>query len=105
MDIASIEHGLAFRGRLDCESLTHFVFESARSYFVFSCLRSDSEMNDGYFRQVEKKAVRYVRAKLAGEQGITVMDVLARARRTRHVPSSLEALSILFILVVLGEAV
>jgi hypothetical protein len=105
MDIASLENGLMYLGQLNTEVQTHFVFDCKESYFIFSCLRSDREANDGSFRRVEKKAVRYVRTRLAGQKSITVMDVLVRASRTEHVPSSLEALSILFILVVLGEAV
>jgi hypothetical protein len=69
-----------------------------------SFARSEAKPGAGYFNIVEKAAVDYVRGRFAGEKKVTARDVLARARRTKHVATSLIALNILYVLAALGEA-
>ena len=42
--------------------------------------------------------------RVGGTRGVTAKDVVATARRTRYVPTTLVALNVLYILVALGSA-
>lgn len=103
-DIARIKSGLEFRGEVSGVRQTYYVFEADTCYFVMSFARSESKPGAGYFNIVEKSAVDYVRERFAGDKKVTAKDVLARARRTKHVATSLIALNILYVLTALGEA-
>jgi hypothetical protein len=104
MDIRNLEAGFSFRGQVDAQLCTHYVFEAHTHYLLLSCIRHEPAANDGYFNMVDKRAVQFVRSRYFGQQGVTPMDVLHRAQRTRHVRSNVEALNILYILVALGQA-
>jgi hypothetical protein len=80
------------------------VFEASDYYFVLSFARSKTRRASGYFNVVNRAAVEYVQAHLGGRSGVTAKDAVAAARRTKHVPTSLMALSILYVLVALGQA-
>jgi hypothetical protein len=102
--IASLQSGLVFRGEVAGVRQTYFVLEAQGSYFVLSFARSELKPGAGYFSVVDGKAVDYVRARFAGEKVVTAQEVTARARRTKHAPTSLVALNILYVLVALDEA-
>jgi hypothetical protein len=104
MDIRSLANGLTYRGHLTTNQHNHHVFEGQDYYFLLSCTLSPSRTVDGYFNILDKRAVQYVRTRFAGESGVSTMDVLARASRTRHVASNVVALNILYVLVALGQA-
>jgi len=53
---------------------------------------------------IDTDAVDYVQQRLGGTRGVTARDVMATARRTRHIPSTLAALNVLYILVALRSA-
>ena len=53
---------------------------------------------------IDTDAVNYVQARMGGTRGVTARDVVAAARRTWHVPTTLAALNVLYILVVLRTA-
>lgn len=104
MNIRSLQRGLEYCGRVDAVRQTYHVFESPSYFFVLSFARSRTRRGSGYFNLVGKSAVDYIQARLGGRRGITAKDVVAAARRTRHVPTSLFALNVLYVLVALKQA-
>jgi hypothetical protein len=103
-DIAKIKSGLHFRGEVSGIRQTYYVFEAETCFFVMSFARSETKPGSGYFNIVDKAAVDYVRERFSGDDEVTAKEVLARARRTKHVATSLTALNILYVLAALGEA-
>lgn len=83
---------------------TYHVFESPGYFFVLSFARSRARRSSGYFNLVDKAAVDYVHARVGGTRGVTANDVLSVARRTRHIPTRLVALNVLYVLVALNWA-
>lgn len=102
--IASLQSGLVFRGEVAGVRQTYYVLEAEGSYFVMSFARSEAKPGAGYFNVVEAKAVDYVRDRFSGEKGVTAQEVARRAKRTKHAPTSLVALNILYVLVALDQA-
>ena len=103
-NIASLQSGLVFRGDVAGVRQTYYVLEAKGCFFVMSFARSDAKPGAGYFNVVDVKAVDYVRDRFAGEKNVTAQEVARRAKRTKHAPTSLVALNILYILVALDEA-
>lgn len=103
-NIKSLQSGLVFRGEVAGVRQTYFVLETEGSYFVMSFARAEGKPGAGYFNVVDAKAVDYVRQRFAGDRAVTAKEVAARARRTRHAPTNLVALNILYVLVALDEA-
>ena len=79
------------------------MFEASDDFFVLSFALSKSRRASGYFNIVSIAAVDYVRDAWK-QSGVTAKDVVAAARRTKHVPTSLMALTILYVLVALEQA-
>jgi hypothetical protein len=104
MNIKKLQQGLHYRGKVASVRQTYHVFEASDYFFVLSFALSKSKRASGYFNVVEMAAVDYVASRLAGRSGVTAKDVEAAARRTRHVPTRLVALNILYVLVALGQA-
>ena len=104
MNIRKLQQGLKYRGRVTAVRQTYHVFEAKEYFFVLSFARSKARKGSGYFNVVDQAAVQYVQAHFGGRRGITAKDVVATARRTRHVPTSLLALNILYVLVALEQA-
>jgi hypothetical protein len=104
MNIRKLQQGLKYRDRVEAVRQTYHVFEASDYYFVLSFARSKTRRASGYFNVVNRAAVEYVQAHLGGRSGVTAKDAVAAARRTKHVPTSLMALSILYVLVALGQA-
>jgi hypothetical protein len=104
VNIRKLQQGLTYRGRVEAVRQTYHVFEAKDSFLVLSFARSKSRRGSGYFTQVSSAAVAYVQGRLGGRSGVTAKDAVAAARRTRHVPTSLLALNILYVLVALGQA-
>lgn len=102
--IASLQSGLAFRGEVTGVRQTYFVLEAEGMFFVMSFALSEAKPGAGYFNVVTAKAVDYVRDRFSGERKVTAKEVASQARRTKHAPTSLIALNILYVLVALGEA-
>lgn len=103
MDIKSLQKGLRYCNRVKGVRQTYHVFEAQDYYFVLSFARAKSRAS-GYFNVVDKAAVEYVQGSLGGTRGLTTRDVAIAGRRSRHAPSRLEALNILYVLVALGRA-
>ena len=103
-NIASLQSGLVFRGEVAGVRQTYYVLEAEGSFFVMSFALSDAKPGAGYFNVVAAKAVDYVRERFSGEKGVTAQAVARRAKRTKHAPTSLVALNILYVLVALEEA-
>ena len=104
MNIRKLQQGLQYRGRVAAVRQTYHVFEAKDYYFVLSFARSKARKGSGYFNVVDQLAVRFVQSRLGGRSGVTAKDVVSIARRTKHVPSSLLALNILYVLVALEQA-
>jgi hypothetical protein len=104
MNIRTLQRGLRYRGRVKAVRQTYHVFEAERYFFVLSFALSKARRGSGYFNVINTGAVDYVQQRMGGTRGVTARDVLAAARRTRHIPSTLAALNVLYILVALGSA-
>jgi hypothetical protein len=104
MNIRKLQKGLTYRDRVVAVRQTYHVFEAKDYFFVLSFARSKARRGSGYFNMVDQKAVHYVQSHLGGKRGVTAKDVRNAARRTKHVPLSLMALNILYVLVALKQA-
>lgn len=104
MNIKSLQRGLKYRGRVVAVRQTYFVFEAIDYFFVLSFALSKARRGSGYFNVVNQKSVNYAQSRLGGRFGVTAKAVVAIARRTKHVPTTLAALNILYILVALKQA-
>jgi hypothetical protein len=104
VNIRKLQKGLSYRGRVAAVRQTYHVFEATDYFFVLSFALSKARRGSGYFNVVDQAAVRYVQERLGGKSGVTAKDVTAAARRTKHVPTNLVALNILYILVALKQA-
>jgi Cu/Zn superoxide dismutase len=104
MKIKMLEHGLHYCGRAEGVRQTYHVFEAPNDYFVMSFARSKAKAGSGYFNVVSKKAVEFVRKRHGRAGRLTAKDVAAKGRRTRHFPTNLVALNVLYVLVALKQA-
>ena len=101
MNAKSLVQGLAYVGRADGKRQTYYVFQGKGYFLVLSF--SKTKPHAGNFNIVESEAVEYVRSRFAGAKAVTVNDVVAKGKRTRHVPSPLAALNILYVLAAMGD--
>ena len=104
MNIQSLQRGLKYRGRVEAVRQTYHVFEAHGYFFVLSFALSRARRGSGYFNVIDTDAVEYVQQRIGGTRAVTAKDVVAAARRTRYVPTTLAALNILYILVALEAA-
>lgn len=104
MNIKTLQQGLKYRGRVAAVRQTYYVFEAKNYFFVLSFALSKARKGSGYFNVVDQEAVNYAHLRCGGRSGVTAKSVVAIARRTKHVPTSLTALNILYILVALKQA-
>jgi len=104
MNIRKLQQGLKYCGRVKGVRQTYHVFEARDYFFVLSFARSKARAGSGYFNVVGRSAVEFVQNRCSGRSKVTARDVLSRARRTKHVPSSLFALNVLYVLVALKQA-
>ena len=104
MNIRTLQRGLTYRGRVKAVRQTYHVFEAQGYFFVLSFALSKARRGSGYFNVVDTNAMGYVLQRMRGTRGVTAKDVLAAARRTRYIPTTLVALNVLYILVALGSA-
>jgi hypothetical protein len=104
MNIRKLQQGLKYRGRVESVRQIYHVFEASDYFFVLSFALSKARRGSGYFNVVTSAAVNYIQSHLAGQNQVTAKDAFSAARRTRHVPSRLMALNVLYVLVALGEA-
>jgi hypothetical protein len=104
MNIKTLQRGLKYRGRVVAVRQTYYVFEATDYFFVLSFARSKTRKGSGYFNVVDQKAVNYSQSRLGGRSGVTAKALVVVARRTKHVPTGLAALNILYTLVALQQA-
>jgi hypothetical protein len=104
MNIKTLQRGLKYIDRVEAVRQTYHVFAAHGYFFVLSFALSRARRGSGYFNVVATDAVDYVQGRFGGTRGVTAKDVVAASRRTRHVPSTLAALNVLYILVALGSA-
>jgi len=104
VNIRTLQRGLVYRGHVKAVRQTYHVFEAEGYFFVLSFALSKTRRGSGYFNVIDAGAVDYVQQRLGGTRGVTAKDVVAAARRTRHIRTSLVALNVLYILVALGSA-
>jgi hypothetical protein len=101
MNIKNLVQGLSYVGKADGKRQTYYVFQGKGYFLVMSF--SKLKPHAGNFNIVEAEAVEYVRSRFAGAKAVTVNDVVAKGKRTRHVPGPLAALNILYVLAALGH--
>lgn len=101
MNVQSLVQGLSYVGKADGKRQTYYVFQGKGYFLVMSF--SKTKPHAGNFNIVETEAVEYVRSRFAGAKAVTVNDVVAKGKRTRHVPGPLAALNILYVLAALGH--
>jgi len=101
MNAKSLVQGLSYVGKADGKKQTYYVFRGKDYFLVMSFSRT--KPHAGNFNVVEADAVEYVRSRFAGEKAVTVNDVVMKGKRTRHVPSPLAALNILYVLAAEGD--
>jgi len=104
MNIRTLQRGLKYRGRVKGIRQTYHVFEAQRYFFVLSFALSKARRGSGYFNVIDIAAVDYVQRRMGGTRGVTAKDVVAAARRTRYIRTTLAALNVLYILVALRSA-
>ena len=104
MNIRTLQRGLKYRGRVKAVRQTYHVFEAQRYFLVLSFALSKARRSSGYFNVIDTDAVDYVQHRMGGTRGVTAKDVVAAARRTQHIPTTLSALNVLYILVALRSA-
>lgn len=104
MNIRNLQRGLKYRGRVVAIRQTYHVFEASDYFFVLSFALSKARRGSGYFNVVTSAAVRYIERHFAGKSQVTAKDVFSIARRTKHIPTRLMALNVLYVLVALGQA-
>ena len=101
MNVRGLVQGLSYVGKAVGKRQTYYVFQGRDSFLVLSF--SKTKPHAGNFNVVEAEAVEYVRSRFAGAKALTVNDVVAKGKRTRHVPSPLAALNILYVLAAMGD--
>lgn len=104
MNIRKLQRGLSYRGRVAAVRQTYHVFEASDYFFVLSFALSKARRGSGYFNVVNRAAVTYAQKHFAGKSGVTAKAVFSVARRTKHIPTRLMALNVLYVLVALGQA-
>jgi hypothetical protein len=104
MNIRTLQRGLTYRGRVKAVRQTYHVFETRGYFLVLSFALSKARRGSGYFNVIDTATVEYVGRRMGGTRRVTAKDVVAAARRTRRVPTTLAALNVLYILVALGSA-
>lgn len=102
MNIRRLLQGLSYRGEVDGKRQRYYVFEGNEVFLVLSF--SKRKPRGGNFNIVESEAVEYVHDRFAGTRAVTSSDVVAKARRSRHVPTPLAALNVLYVLAATGRA-
>ena len=101
MNVKSLAKGLSYCGQVHGKRQTYHVFRGDNYFVVFSF--SQSKRNAGNFNIVSLEAVDYVRARFSGAKAVTTRDVVAKGKRSRHVPSPLVALNVLYVLAAMGD--
>jgi hypothetical protein len=102
MNIKSIASGLEYIDEVQSKRQTYYVFQGKRHYAVLSL--SKSRRNAGNFNVVSLGAVEYIARRFAGKKKVTSKSVWKTAKKPQYVATSLEALTILYILVAAGKA-
>jgi hypothetical protein len=102
MNAKKLMRGLTYLGNAEGKRQTYHVFKGSDFFLVLSFSRS--KRGAGNFNVVGAPAVDYVHKRFAGKSGVTTGDVVNKARRSRHVPSALAALNMLYVLAAMGRA-
>ncbi len=101
MNAKNLVQGQSYVGKADGKRQTYYVFRGKDYFLVLSFSRT--KPHAGNFNVVDAEAVKYVRSRFSGAKAVTVNDVVAKGKRTRHVPSPLAALNILYVLAAAGD--
>ena len=102
VNVRRLAAGLDFRGKVEGQRQTYYVFEGEKFFFI--CSFSRTKPKAGYFNLVDLDAVRYAERIAGGKRGVTAQDMHKRSRNPRHIGSALEALNILYVLVATDRA-
>jgi len=101
MNVKNLLQGLSYLDEVDGKRQTYYVFRGSNFFLVLSFSKTKSQA--GNFNIVESEAVEYVRHRFRGKKAVTSNDIVAKARRSRHVSTALAALNILYVLAALGD--
>lgn len=102
MKIKKLMQGLSYCGEAEGKRQSYYVFGGAEFFLVLSF--SHTKPNAGNFNIVESDAADYIYDRFAGAKAVTTNDVVEKGRRSRHVPSALAALNIMYVLAATGRA-
>jgi hypothetical protein len=102
MNIRKLMQGLSYSGKVEGKRQTYYVFKGSEFFLVLSF--SATKPKAGNFNIVQSEAADYVSERFAGTRGVTTSDVVKKGRRSRHVPTALAALNILYVLAATGHA-
>jgi hypothetical protein len=104
LNIQTLQRGLQYCGRVKAVRQTYHVFDAQDYFFVLSFAISKTRRGSGYFNVVDKSVIKYVHERVGGSRGVTAKSVVASARRTKHLSTTLQALNVLYVLVALKKA-
>jgi hypothetical protein len=102
MNIKRLAQGLTYLDKVDGKRQTYHVFRGHDYFLVLSF--SKTKPRAGNFNIVESEAVDYVLRRFRGKKAVTSNDIVAKAKRSRHIPNPLAALNVLYVLAALGNA-
>lgn len=101
MNLRRLIAGLDFRGTVEGQRQTYYVFEGEGFFFI--CSFSRRKKKAGNFNIVDLEAVRHAERLLGRRLRVTAQELYQRSRNRRHVGTALEALNILYVLVATGR--
>ena len=102
MKIRKLMQGLTYSGEAEGKRQRYYIFEGSDFFLVLSF--SHKKPSAGNFNMVESDAADYVYELFAGAKGVTTNAVVEKGRRSRHAPSALVALNIMYVLAATGRA-
>jgi hypothetical protein len=100
--IRNLTGGLEYRDYVQSKRQIYYIFESKKSYALLTL--SINKKNSGNFNIIEKKMVDYVAKLIQKKKGITSKQVVKMSKAPHLIKTSLDALSILYVLVAIGKA-
>ena len=102
VNIKKLMQGLSYSGEAEGKRQSYYVFEGSEFFLVLSFSRT--KPSAGNFNIVGSDAADYVYERFAGVKAVTTNDVVEKGRRSRHIPGTLAALNIMYVLAATGRA-
>ncbi len=102
LGVKNLTRGLEYHGTVSGKRQTYYVLSAPRMFFVLSL--SPTKRSSGNFNLIPKAGVDKLHRRLRGHHAVTAKVVHSRSRDKRHIPTTLTALNMLYILVATGRA-